>query len=269
MYFNWTLPVLVVMHLGVVAAKVASIPGTSGETELDLNVNELHNASATFPVGINKSFSMEPPDDLQIGCQELRAKRYISDGFCTSLRPIKEVVCAGQCMPIKEQDLPWWAEVIKYWAKPKHMEWRCVDAVTKLKKVQLMCENGETRTYKIKIVKSCRCKSYEREPNRTDLRGRGSRNLDQKDDMDSKKKARLENRHKKQKGSETRRKQRLERKNKKEQLSEEGRKNTQKDRNKLHSRKRDKSKHSVTVDASIETNNKRHTTLTLNESPEL
>lgn len=57
---------LVVMHLGVVAAKVASIPGTSGETGLELNVHEQHNTSATFPVGINKSFSREPPGNILI-----------------------------------------------------------------------------------------------------------------------------------------------------------------------------------------------------------
>ena len=104
---------------------------------------------------------------MQLGCKELRAKRFISDGFCTSLRPIKEVVCAGFCMPIKEKNLPWWSEFTKYWARPKLREWRCVEAIVKLKRVQLMCENGETRTYKIKIVKSCRCKSYENEHNET------------------------------------------------------------------------------------------------------
>jgi len=107
---------------------------------------------------------------MQLGCKELRAKRFISDGFCTSIKPIKEVVCAGQCMPIKEQNLPWWAEFTKYWAKPKHKEWRCVENITKLKKVQLMCQDGTSRHYKIKIVKSCRCKSYEREPNETGIK---------------------------------------------------------------------------------------------------
>ena len=83
------------------------------------------------------------------------------------------MVCAGHCLPIKEQNLPWWSEFTKFWAKPKFKEWRCVEAVTKLKKVQLMCENGEVRTYKIKVVKSCRCKNFDRRPNRTD-------NLEQK-----------------------------------------------------------------------------------------
>lgn len=117
----------------------------------------------------NSHFLVLFSDEPQLGCKELRAKRFISDGFCTSLKPLKEVVCAGQCMPIKETNMPWWAEFTKYWAKPKFMEWRCVDSVTKLKKVQLMCENGETRTYKIRIVKSCRCKSYDRGHNESDI----------------------------------------------------------------------------------------------------
>lgn len=149
-------------------------------------------------------------DDVQLGCKELRAKRFISDGFCTSLKAIKEAVCAGHCMPIKEQNMPWWAEFTKYWAKPKFKEWRCVEAVTKLKKVQLQCENGETRIYKIKIVKSCRCKSYEREPNRTEVKGnRGKRqNNKDKDRKDREKKRREREERKKLK-----REQRLTRKN--------------------------------------------------------
>jgi len=128
---------------------------------------------------------------VQLGCKELRAKRFISDGFCTSIKAIKEVVCTGHCMPIKEQNLPWWAEFTKYWAKPKFKEWRCVEAVIKLKKVQLMCENGETRTYRIKIVKSCRCKSYEREPNRTDLlKGKASVKSLKTDTVNKKRKSR-------------------------------------------------------------------------------
>lgn len=127
-------------------------------------ISEYYNSSTP----VSKTYLSELPDDIVLGCKELRAKRFISDGFCTSLKAIKEAVCAGQCMPIKEQNLPWWVEFTKYWARPKLREWRCVEAVTKRRKVQLMCQNGETRTYKIKVVKSCRCKAYEREPNRTE-----------------------------------------------------------------------------------------------------
>lgn len=145
----------------------ARLPNASSGTSLSSNETDSMSAEQDFKHR-NAEFW---PDDVQIGCKELRAKRFISDGFCTSIKPIKEVVCAGHCLPIKEQNLPWWSEFTKVWAKPKLKEWRCVEAVTKLKKVQLMCENGETRTYKIKIVKSCRCKNFDRRPNRTDNLG--------------------------------------------------------------------------------------------------
>ena len=34
-----------------------------------------------------------------MGCRELRSTKYISDGQCTSVQPIKELVCAGECLP--------------------------------------------------------------------------------------------------------------------------------------------------------------------------
>ena len=106
---------------------------------------------------------------MQVGCKELRSKRYISDGFCTSVKPVTEVVCTGHCLPIRE--LPWYAEFIKVWARTKLLEWRCVDDVIRRRRVQLLCENGETRSYKIKVVKSCKCKRYGKGQNRSQLNG--------------------------------------------------------------------------------------------------
>ena len=100
-----------------------------------------------------------------MGCKELRSKRYISDGFCTSIKPITEVVCTGHCLPV--QELPWYAEFIKVWATTKVLEWRCVEDLVKRKRVNLMCENGESRTYRIKVVKSCKCKRYMRQQNQS------------------------------------------------------------------------------------------------------
>nr|KAG5696076.1 hypothetical protein BaRGS_017188 [Batillaria attramentaria] len=91
-------------------------------------------------------------EDIQVGCRELRAKRYISDGFCTSTKPIKEVVCAGHCLPI--MDLPWYAEFVKVWARSKLRDWQCAEDVVKRKSVHLLCQNGQYRTYRIKVVKS-------------------------------------------------------------------------------------------------------------------
>ena len=102
-----------------------------------------------------------------MGCRELRAKRYISDGFCTSIKPIKEVVCAGNCLPIR--NLPWYAEFVKVWARSKLREWQCEEDVVRRKSVHLLCRNGEYRTYRIKVVKSCKCKRSVDEHNRTEL----------------------------------------------------------------------------------------------------
>ncbi|KAL8577209.1 hypothetical protein ACOMHN_061336 [Nucella lapillus] len=56
-------------------------------------------------------------EDVQVGCRELWAKRYISDGLCTSVKPLREVVCAGHCLPIR--DLPWYAEFVALWTKSR------------------------------------------------------------------------------------------------------------------------------------------------------
>ncbi|KAL5010929.1 hypothetical protein ScPMuIL_013234 [Solemya velum] len=122
------------------------------------------------------------PGDVQVGCSELRAKRYLSDGYCTSTKPLMEVVCAGQCLPIKEENLPWWAEFVKYWARQKIRQYRCEEDITKRRKVRLRCENGETRTYRIKVVKSCKCKRYVKQQNdsrrrRRRRRRKGDRNV--------------------------------------------------------------------------------------------
>lgn len=98
-------------------------------------------------------------DDVMMGCQELTSKRYISDGFCTSVKPITERVCGGLCLPVS---MPWYAEYVKVWARTKVAEWRCVDDQTRRRAVTLMCENGETRSYTIRVVTGCKCKQFSR-----------------------------------------------------------------------------------------------------------
>ena len=111
-------------------------------------------------------------DEVQVGCKQLRSKRYISDGFCTSLKPITEVVCTGHCLPVN--DLPWYAEFIKVWARTKVLEYRCVENIVKRRKVKLNCENGETRSYRIKVVKSCKCKRFMHQQNISHVRKNGN-----------------------------------------------------------------------------------------------
>ncbi|XP_033958946.1 sclerostin domain-containing protein 1a [Pseudochaenichthys georgianus] len=100
----------------------------------------------------------------QIGCRELRSTKYISDGHCTSINPIKELVCAGECLPA--QMLQNWiggAYGRKLWGRrSSNQDWRCVNDKTRTQRIQLQCQDGSTRTYKITVVTSCKCKRYSR-----------------------------------------------------------------------------------------------------------
>lgn len=108
----------------------------------------------------------------QIGCRELRSTKYISDGHCTSIKPIKELVCAGECLPA--QLLPNWigaARGGRPWSKKSNggaQDWRCVNDKTRTQRIQLQCQDGSTRTYKITVVTACKCKRYSRQHNQSD-----------------------------------------------------------------------------------------------------
>ncbi|XP_029370319.1 sclerostin domain-containing protein 1-like [Echeneis naucrates] len=106
-------------------------------------------------------------DQSQMGCRELRSTKYISDGQCTSVNPIKELVCAGDCLPTHL--LPNWigsgGHTARYWSRQDAQEWRCVIDRTRTQRIRLQCQDGSTRTYKITVVISCKCKRYSREQN--------------------------------------------------------------------------------------------------------
>ncbi|XP_072226950.1 sclerostin domain-containing protein 1-like [Leuresthes tenuis] len=107
------------------------------------------------------------PDHNQVDCRELRSTKYISDGQCTSVNPIKELVCAGECLPAHL--LPNWigggGYSGRYWSRRDTQEWRCVIDRTRTQRIQLQCHDGSSRTYKITVVTSCKCKRYTREQN--------------------------------------------------------------------------------------------------------
>ncbi|XP_072316801.1 sclerostin domain-containing protein 1a [Eucyclogobius newberryi] len=109
-------------------------------------------------------------DKVQIGCRELRSTKYISDGHCTSIKPIKELVCTGECLPA--QLLPNWigrAHGSRLWGKKSSIvqDWRCVNDKTRTQRIQLQCQDGSSRTYKITVVTSCKCKRYSRQHNQS------------------------------------------------------------------------------------------------------
>ncbi|XP_069585405.1 sclerostin domain-containing protein 1 [Ranitomeya imitator] len=110
--------------------------------------------------------TMDRTGQHQVGCRELRSTKYISDGQCTSLRPLKELVCAGECLPLPI--LPNWiggGYGLKYWSRRSTQEWRCVNDKMRTQRIQLQCADGTTRTYKVTVVTSCKCKRYTRQHN--------------------------------------------------------------------------------------------------------
>ncbi|CAJ1062915.1 sclerostin domain-containing protein 1a [Xyrichtys novacula] len=115
------------------------------------------------------SAAHERGERSQIGCRELRSTKYISDGHCTSINPIKELVCTGECLPA--QMLQNWiggSYSRKHWGRrssSNSQEWRCVNDKTRTQRIQLQCQDGSTRTYKITVVTSCKCKRYSRQHN--------------------------------------------------------------------------------------------------------
>ncbi|XP_074652655.1 uncharacterized protein LOC141907017 [Tubulanus polymorphus] len=130
------------------------------------DVPHIVNSTAEEMATLMSRYRNPRPESQQWGCRELRSRRVFSDGFCTSIKPITEVVCTGHCLPT---DLPWYAEYLKVWSARKMVEYRCHDDVVKKKRIRLLCKNGELRTYRVKVVRSCKCKRYLREQNKTKI----------------------------------------------------------------------------------------------------
>ena len=60
-----------------------------------------------------------------------------------------------------------YAEFVKVLSNKKLRDYQCVEDVVKKKKVTLLCQNGKKKTYRIKVVKSCKCKKITNVHNRT------------------------------------------------------------------------------------------------------
>uniref|UniRef100_A0A4W5Q3X6 Sclerostin n=1 Tax=Hucho hucho TaxID=62062 RepID=A0A4W5Q3X6_9TELE len=103
----------------------------------------------------------------ELSCRELRSTRYITDGSCRSAKPVKELVCSGQCMPAHL--LPNSIVRGKWW-RSSASDYRCIPAHSRTQRVQLQCPNGNYRTYKIRVVTSCKCKRYSRHHNQSEAK---------------------------------------------------------------------------------------------------
>ncbi|XP_037611702.1 sclerostin [Sebastes umbrosus] len=103
----------------------------------------------------------------ELSCRELRSTRYITDGSCRSAKPVKELVCSGQCMP--SHLMPNSIGRGKWW-RGNASEYRCIPAHSRTRRVQLQCPNGNTRTYKIRVVTSCKCKRFRPHHNQSEVK---------------------------------------------------------------------------------------------------
>ncbi|XP_073464322.1 sclerostin [Aquarana catesbeiana] len=106
-------------------------------------------------------------DLSEFSCRELHSTQYITDGPCRSVKPTKELVCSGQCLP--SHLLPNSIGRGKWW-RQSSSDFRCVPAHSHTQRIQLLCPDNEVRTYKIRVVTSCRCKRYTRFHNQSELK---------------------------------------------------------------------------------------------------
>uniref|UniRef100_A0A8D0EB53 Sclerostin n=1 Tax=Salvator merianae TaxID=96440 RepID=A0A8D0EB53_SALMN len=107
---------------------------------------------------------MEP---LEFSCREVYSTRYVTDGPCRSIKPIRELVCSGQCFP--SHLLPNSIGKGKWW-RQNALDYRCIPAHSRSQRVQLACPGEDLRTIKVRTITSCKCKRYTRYHNRSQLK---------------------------------------------------------------------------------------------------
>ncbi|KAF4520040.1 hypothetical protein B566_EDAN008328 [Ephemera danica] len=88
------------------------------------------------------------------GCLDLRSKRYISDGFCTTVRPVAEAVCVARCLE------PFEASNSEVADSVTQVEWRCTQGASRRKMIRFLCRDGSRRVYQIRLVTKCDCKKF-------------------------------------------------------------------------------------------------------------
>ncbi|AWP18061.1 putative sclerostin [Scophthalmus maximus] len=108
------------------------------------------------------------PGASELSCRELRSTRYITDGSCRSAKPVRELVCSGQCMPAHL--MPNSIGRGKWWRSGGATDYRCIPAHSRTQRVQLRCPSGNTRTYKIRVVTSCKCKRFRPHHNQSEAK---------------------------------------------------------------------------------------------------
>ncbi|XP_053121138.1 sclerostin [Hemicordylus capensis] len=111
--------------------------------------------------------SLGRTEPLEFSCREVYSTRYVTDGQCRSIKPIRELVCSGQCLP--SHLLPNSIGKGKWW-RQNALDYRCIPAHSRSQRVQLACPEEDIRTIKIRTITSCKCKRYTRYHNRSQLK---------------------------------------------------------------------------------------------------
>uniref|UniRef100_A0A8D0L3B5 Sclerostin n=1 Tax=Sphenodon punctatus TaxID=8508 RepID=A0A8D0L3B5_SPHPU len=149
------------------------IPEFAENTETPTEQDYSHNNNTMNQAkhgGRHPQQSLDPNEPSDFSCRELRSTRYVTDGPCRSIKPIKELICSGQCFP--SHLLPNSIGRGKWW-RQNALDYRCIPAHTRTQRVQLACPDEEPRTYKIRAVTSCKCKRYTRYHNQSELKDFG------------------------------------------------------------------------------------------------
>lgn len=152
---------------------------TANQKKNDANQPPRATNAKTGTGGKNKAennMAMQQPKTQQgiinLGCVGTRIRRYVSNGFCTSRKAIRDTICEGQCVPMDE--LPWFPQFSKIISRNKR-EWRCVPDHIRRRKVKFNCLDGLKRRYSVRVVRSCKCKRYTRKQNMSNPLGEKSR----------------------------------------------------------------------------------------------
>lgn len=101
---------------------------------------------------------------LNLVCEGIRIRRYMSNGFCTSRRPFRDMICDGKCLAMDElHHFPKFSKIISNHKRA----WRCVADETRTRKVTMVCMDGTKRKRQIRVTRSCKCKRYTHKQNQT------------------------------------------------------------------------------------------------------
>ncbi|KAM8888495.1 sclerostin [Synchiropus picturatus] len=135
----------------------AILSSSSSSSSNNNNNNNNNNTVNNRPKNGGRSANSVSYSASELSCRELRSTRYITDGSCRSAKPVKELVCSGQCLPAHLMP----NQIVRgKWWRNSASDYRCIPAHSRTRRVQLHCPTGNTRTYKIRIVTSCKCKRF-------------------------------------------------------------------------------------------------------------